>query len=68
MRKKHYRERESQSYKFYIYLYIYKYIYIYKYTVKLGYNELGYNEHSVIINAQKIQSQMTNLLHKTTRL
>jgi hypothetical protein len=29
--------------------------------VKLGYNKLGYNE-------QKIQSQMTTLLHKITQL
>ncbi len=36
-------------------------------TVKLDYNELGYNEHSVITN-KKIQSQITTLLHKTTRL
>jgi len=32
-----------------------------QYTVKLGYNELGYNE-------QNIQSQITILLHKSTRL
>ena len=37
------------------------------YTVKLGYNELGYNKHSVITN-KKVQSQMTILPHKTTRL
>ncbi len=31
------------------------------YTVKLGYNELGYNE-------QVAQSQLVILLHKSTRL
>ncbi len=35
-------------------------------TVKLGYNELGYNE--LGYNEQKIHSQVTTLLHKTTRL
>jgi hypothetical protein len=34
---------------------------LFLHTVKLGYKELGYNEHNV-------QSQMTILLHKTTRL
>jgi len=36
-------------------------------TVKLGYNELGHNEHSVITN-DFFQSKMVISLHKSTRL
>jgi len=36
--------------------------------MKLDFNELGYNEHSVIPNEQNIQSQMTILQHIISQL
>jgi len=50
---------------------------VFSYTVKLGYNELGYNEHSVITNKQfgpkctfttQIDPVITNPGYKEPRL